>query len=201
MQTQFLQNKKEKTVIKDVQLSVQMTPNPNTIKFMVNLDLVEKGPYDFPTPQTAKHSPLANLIFEIPGISGVMIGNHFVSVSKISAVEWSEIAEPITETIKSHLGEEKTVIDPDYILQAPSHGERSFSEIEQKIIDILDHEIRPAIAMDGGDVSFHSFQDGVVTLRLQGACSSCPSSVLTLKMGIENRLREEIPEVLDVVQI
>ena len=108
--------------------------------------------------------------------------------------------EPIRDQIVSHLENDEKVIDLEYLERIREEKRASGSEIEQKIKEILDDEIRPAIAMDGGDVELKSFEDGIVTLHLQGACSTCPSSTMTLKMGIENRLKSEIPEVVEVVQ-
>ncbi len=179
-----------------IEVSAQLTPNPNTLKFMVNKTLIEKGSVDFPVREKAKGSPLPEALFDISGVTGVFVGKDFVSVSKPQDVNWPALIEPITATIKKLLETDSKWI-ADTIEPVVSHD----SEVVQKIKQILDEEIRPAVAMDGGDITFHGYENGIVTLYLQGACSSCPASTMTLKMGVENRLKEEIPEIKEVVQI
>lgn len=182
-----------------VSISAQITPNPNTLKFVVDRLLLEYGSVDFPTVEKGATSPLVAKLFGLEGVVGVLVGTNFVSITKSNLVDWTTLAEPIISTLQTEIEAGGNLIDAS-LLEAPQSS-GSDSDIEQRIKTILDNEIRPAVAMDGGDILFHSYKDGVVMLHLQGACSSCPSSTLTLKMGIENRLREEIPEVIDVVQI
>ncbi|MGH7198701.1 MAG: NifU family protein, partial [Candidatus Omnitrophota bacterium] len=131
-------------------------------------------------------------------VLGVMIGPTFVTVTKAPAADWQAMVEPITKKIKELLASGKEL----FSLSAQTmHATGNESEVEQRIKDILDNEIRPAVAMDGGDITFYSYENGVVTLHLQGACSSCPSSIMTLKMGVENRLKQAVPEVKEVVQV
>ncbi len=186
--------------MENIQISAQATPNPATYKFLTNLPLVESGTYNFPGVETAGDSPLAEALFKIPGVKGVMIGNHFISVSIFGQTSWVEMAEPVITGIRSFLEQPNAVV-VSASAKSTADETRTLTEVEKKITEILDNEIRPAIAMDGGDVSFVGFEEGVVSLHMQGACSSCPSSVYTLKIGIENRLREEIPEVKEVVQV
>ncbi len=183
---------------RSIDVSAQMTPNPNTLKFMVNVDIIEKGSIDFSNNEMAEDSILAKNLFALDGIAGVFLAKNFISVTKVSEAEWMNIAEPVTEAIRDTLANNEKVVDEALIEEIKQSGG---SEIEQKIIDILDNEIRPAVAMDGGDIIFDHFQEGIVYLQLQGACQTCPSSVMTLKMGIENRLKEEIPEVKEVMQV
>ncbi len=181
----------------ELTISAQITPNPHTLKFMLSQLLIESGSIDFTNPEKAATSPLAKALFEINGVTGVLIGVNFVSVSKSTQVDWASLAEPITTTLKSVIGQGGTLVDTS-LLSSNAHGN---SEIETRIKEILDQEIRPAVAMDGGDIIFYGYEDGIVSLHLQGACSSCPSATLTLKMGIENRLKEEFSEIVGVIEV
>jgi len=183
---------------KELHVSAQVTPNPDTLKFLVDQQLVESGVFNFTSKEATAGSVLPNELFNIVGVSGVMVASNFVSVSKITDVNWTDLIEPVIETIKRVLASGEPVIDQE---AATAHQSGSDSESEKRIKEILDAEIRPAVAMDGGDVVFESYQDGVLALSLQGACSSCPSATLTLKMGIENRLKEEIAELQEVIQV
>ncbi len=184
---------------KTIELSAMPTPNPNTIKFLPNKDFFEAGSVDFPNKEKAEGSILPETLFQIDGIEGVMVGHNFVSVTKTSDTTWETVLEVIRNTIIETLSAESDVIKPELVEEAQQSVEHD-DEISQKIQQILDEEIRPAIAMDGGDVSLRSYEDGIVRLYLQGACSTCPSATMTLKMGIENRLKEDIPEIVEVVQ-
>ena len=187
------------TETKAITISAEITPNPNTLKFKVNKQLVENGAYDFPAKEVSEPSVLATELFEIDGVSGVLISKDFVSVSKRVNIDWTDLVEPVTQTIKMIVGDNEHVIDPEYLTDHT--GESNDSETVTKIKEILDNEIRPAVAMDGGDVNFVKFEEGVVYLALQGACSSCPSATMTLKMGIEARLKEECSDIEEVVHI
>lgn len=183
----------------EVQLSAEMTPNPNTVKFLVNRVFFESGSFDFPTKEKAQDSALAMRLFEIDSVSGVLIGSNFITVTKTPHSEWQIVAPSVAETIQTFLASDEPVISPTAIPSGT--GNAGDSEIEQKIRTILDQEIRPAVARDGGDIIFYGYKDGTVTLHLQGSCSSCPSSIMTLKMGVENRLKQSIPEIREVVQV
>lgn len=185
---------------KQVELTAMPTPNPNSIKFMVDRTFLESGSINFSKPEDAKTSVLPNALFGIDGIEGVMVGTNFVSITKTTDAGWENILEESTDLIKKYASADEPILDESLIAEAEEKGGEE-NEIVQKIKSILDAEIRPAIAMDGGDCQFISFEDGVVQLQLQGACSSCPSATLTLKMGIESRLKEDIPEVKEVVQV
>lgn len=184
----------------DLNITAMPTPNPNTIKFLIDYTFFEKGSLEFGSKKEAKTSPLALGLLEIEGMASVFIGTNFVSITKAPKAGWETIIEPATTTLKAILSVESEPVDQDLIAKMQADVPEE-DEIIKKIKQILDDEIRPAIAMDGGDCQFHSFEDGVVTLQLQGACSSCPSSTLTLKMGIENRLKEDIPEIEEVRQL
>ncbi|MBI3251862.1 MAG: NifU family protein [Candidatus Omnitrophica bacterium] len=185
-----------------LEIAAEMTPNPNTLKFNVNRVLVPAGSLNFPDKASAKGSRLAEALFESESVLGVMAGHNFITVTKNPSASWQSIVENITRTIR-------TVLESDGPLfsqgpgpsGAPGAGSGANGDIERRIREILDNEIRPAVAMDGGDITFYGYENGVVTLHLQGSCSSCPSSILTLKMGVENRLKSLIPEVKEVVQV
>jgi Fe-S cluster biogenesis protein NfuA len=186
---------------KHVQLSASPTPNPNAVKFLPNMHFFESGTVEFQKgSEHINESPLAQKLLGIDGIDIVMVGFNFVSVTKSQESEWENLLEQIRDCILSHLENDELVINLKYVEEIKNKKNENASEIEIKIRQILDDEIRPAIAMDGGDVELRSFNNGIVTLHLQGACSTCPSSSMTLKMGIENRLKSEIPEVVEVVQ-
>jgi Fe-S cluster biogenesis protein NfuA len=165
----------------------------------VNRQLIERGAVNFVKAEdVGTRSPLAAKLFAIPGISGVMLGRDFVTVTKTEDGDWDVVHKTTSETIHKHLSENGVVLLEEGVRQDHKGGE---TEIENRIREILDREIRPAVAMDGGDITFEKFENGVVYLYLQGSCSGCPSSSATLKVGIETRLREAIPEVMEVVSV
>lgn len=182
-----------------VYVSLEFTPNPNTLKYAVNRDLLSKGAINFVIPEDAEaRSPLATRLFEVPGIAAVMLGRNFVTITKGDDGDWDIVHKNASSIIEDHLNKNLPVILDTEHQDAHKGGQ---SEIENKIREILDQEIRPAVAMDGGDITFEKFEDGVVYLYLQGSCSGCPSSTATLKVGIETRLRQAIPEVMEVVSV
>ena len=180
-------------------IQTESTPNPATLKFLPGQTVLESGTADFPSPDTAGPSPLANRIFAINGVAGVFFGNDFVTVTKTDAVEWDHIKPAILGAVMEHYQSGQPVMEGDHTA-ASGHAEHSGadSEIVGQIKELLDSRVRPAVAQDGGDITFHGFDRGVVYLHMQGACAGCPSSTLTLKMGIENLLRHYIPEVTEV---
>jgi Fe-S cluster biogenesis protein NfuA len=184
----------------EVYVSLEFTPNPNTLKYSVNRQLIKSGAANFRSLDEAKlRSPLAAKLFNIPGISGVMLGRDFVTVTKTEDGDWDVVHKNASMIIEKHLTQNELVLD-ETAQSDPAH-KGGDSAIEQKIRQILDDEIRPAVAMDGGDITFEKFENGVVYLYMQGACSGCPSSTATLKQGIETRLRDAIPEVQEVVAV
>lgn len=187
-----------------IAITLDFTPNPNTLKFVVNRSFLERGAANFTDVSKTEFSPLAKKMFGIPGVQAVMIGTNFVTITKASNGNWDVLAEEVPKTIEMHLQANLPAFDASYVAEAPVATSASSAEhmaIEEKIREVLDNEIRPAVAMDGGDIIFGKFEDGIVYLQLQGSCSSCPSSVATLKMGVESRLRDVIPEVKEVVQM
>jgi Fe-S cluster biogenesis protein NfuA len=188
------------SVDQDVTVSLEFTPNPNTLKFVVEQILLEKGAANYTSLESTTNSPLAEKLFKLGGITGVMIGRNFVTVTKGDAGDWEKIHEASVSTIASHLKAGEKIVTGD-VSSAPVNHAQATGEIEMQIKKILDEEIRPAVAMDGGDITFDKYDNGTVYLFLQGSCSGCPSSTMTLKMGIETRLKEMIPEIKDVVAI
>jgi NFU1 iron-sulfur cluster scaffold homolog, mitochondrial len=182
-----------------VHLYMEANPNPNSLKFVANFMLTEDGiSFDFPDQESAKDSPLAKELFNFAAVERVFITANFVTVTKIEEVSWPEIQEVIRNHIKSYLEEGKAVVNANFD-QDPLFDEND-SETVKKIKGILDEYIRPAVEQDGGAIVFHSFQDGIVKVLLQGACSGCPSSTITLKAGIENLLTRMLPEEVKGVE-
>ncbi len=183
-----------------VYVSLEFTPNPNTLKYAVNRQLLDRGAVNLTHLEEARNrSPLAEKLFQVAGISGVMIGKDFVTITKAEDGDWDLVHRSASEIIHSHLTRNEAVlIGADGSAAGHKGGN---TDIENKIREILDNEIRPAVAMDGGDITFEKYEDGVVYLYLQGSCSGCPSSTATLKMGIETRLRQAIPEIQEVVSV
>ena len=180
-------------------IQTESTPNPATLKFLPGQTVLDAGTADFPSSETAGTSPLATRIFAVSGVNGVFFGNDFVTVTKSESIEWDHIKPAILGAIMEHYQSGQPIVDAGGE-QSSGHAEHSGenSEIVDQIKDLLDSRVRPAVAQDGGDITFHGFDRGVVYLHMQGACAGCPSSTLTLKMGIENLLRHYIPEVTEV---
>ena len=177
----------------------EQTPNPETMKFVFNKMILPDDAIDFPTREKAQESPLAKSLFEFSFVNGVFIMNNFVTITKSERFEWHDIIAQLKQQIKQYLEEEKPVIQVDLGGSlAPNADE---PEIDRKIKEILNEYVRPAVESDGGFIGFHSFDKatGIVKVLLQGACSGCPSSSITLKMGIENLLKRMIPDVQSVV--
>ena len=178
-------------------IQTESTPNPATLKFLPGLAVLDMGTADFPSADTAGKSPLATRIFAVPGVSGVFFGTDFVTVTKAESVDWQHIKPAILGAIMEHYQSGALVIEGE---QASAHvaTDGPDGDIINQIKELLDTRVRPAVAQDGGDITFHGFDRGVVYLHMKGACAGCPSSTLTLKMGIENLLRHYIPEVTEV---
>ncbi len=177
-------------------IQTEDTPNPATLKFIPGTDVMGQGTADFPDKEAAGRSPLARRLFQIDGIEGVFLGSDFVTVTKNDDQEWFTLKPSILAGIMEHYASGLPVVEADKSA-SDDDGEED-DELVKQIKHLLDTRVRPAVAMDGGDIVFHDFEDGIVTLSMQGACSGCPSSTATLKMGIENMLRHYIPEVKEV---
>lgn len=180
-----------------VNLYLEANPNPNSLKFVANFMLVPEGAnFDFPDLASSENSPLAQALFQFDYVDRVFFMSNFITVTKKENVTWHEIQDELKLFVKQYLEDEKPLLTKIRPEEAPFN--ENDSEIEIKIKSILDEYIRPAVEQDGGAISFHSFEEGVVKVLLQGACSGCPSSTVTLKAGIENLLKRMLPEVKSV---
>lgn len=179
-------------------MHAERTPNPNSIKWVLSDPVVEgTSAANFSEAPTPGVSPLAAALFGVSGVVGVFLGPKFITVTKAETGEWSDLAQPVVEAIKGWVAEGSGALGADY--EPPESGDAD--GIVSRIKEILDQEIRPMVAQDGGEITFASYRDGVVEVLLQGACSGCPSSTVTLKMGVEMRLKEAIPEVTEVIAL
>ncbi len=177
------------------------TPNPLSNKFNLNRSLLIGAGRDFPSRQMAELSPLATDIFYIPGINGVFIGPNFVTVTVLPHNNWWALRPMIEQAIESFLQRGEPAVRGNAGIPAANPEARAFSPDEMTILKILEEEIRPAVAMDGGDISLVSYENKIVKLHLRGACHACPSSTLTLKAGIETRLKQAFPDIASVEAI
>lgn len=179
-------------------IQTESTPNPATLKFLPGRAVMQDGAADFPDAQAAAASPLAARIFAVDGVEGVFLGADFISVAKASGLDWAHLKPAVLGAIVDHF----TSGDPVLAGEAAANGHAAHDGPDSAVVDqikeLLDTRVRPAVAQDGGDITFHGFDRGVVYLAMRGACAGCPSSTMTLKMGIENLLRHYIPEVLEV---
>jgi Fe-S cluster biogenesis protein NfuA len=177
---------------KAISIYLESNPNPNSLKFVVNEMLVPEGmTFDFPTPESANDAPLAQELFMYPFVDRVFYMSNFVTVTKKGDVEWVEVQSTLRDHIKKFLESGKLILDAKTPEAAPVEEE---TDTIKKIKNILDEYIRPAVEQDGGAITYHSFNDGIVTVVLQGSCSGCPSSTVTLKAGIENLFKRMMPE-------
>ncbi len=181
-----------------LQIAAEITPNPNTLKFVLNRPLLSFGSRNYLKKEDVTDSPLAAALFDVGDVVSIMVGTDFVTVTKTPQSDWQNIGPFVVTRLREFFDSGQEAIAANASVSVHAEGR---SEIEKKIIEILDNEIRPAVARDGGDIVFYGYDNGVVKLQLQGACSSCPSSIMTLKMGIENRLKMVIPEVKEVLQV
>ena len=178
-------------------IQTEDTPNPETLKFIPGNIVLKKGTEDFSNVDVAKISPLASRLFEIDGVSRVFLATDFISVTKDSQLDWNSLKPSILTGIMEHFSSGAPALHETDEKNTDSNIFEDSETIKQ-IKDLLETRVRPAVAMDGGDITFCSFESGVVTLQMKGACAGCPSSTATLKMGIENMLRHYIPEVIEV---
>jgi Fe-S cluster biogenesis protein NfuA len=180
-------------------IQTESTPNPATLKFLPGETVLETGTADFPNAAAAAKSPLAARIFAVEGVTGVFFGADFVTVTKADGTLWEHLKPALLGAVMEHFQSGAPVIEGE---ATPAGGHQGHTgpdgDIVRQIKELLDTRVRPAVAQDGGDITFHGFDRGVVYLHMQGACAGCPSSTLTLKMGIENLLRHYIPEVVEV---
>ena len=179
-------------------IQTEDTPNPETLKFIPGNIILNNGTADFSNKEASSNSPLASKLFQIEGVSRVFLGTNFISVTKDTHLDWNALKPSILTGIMEHFSSGLPVINETEEKVSEISSTKEDTETIKQIKDLLETRVRPAVAMDGGDITFCSFESGVVTLQMKGACAGCPSSTATLKMGIENMLRHYIPEVTEV---
>jgi Fe-S cluster biogenesis protein NfuA len=176
-------------------IQTEPTPNPATLKFLPGRAVMTQGTANFTDAAGAGRSPLAQRLLAVEGVTGVFLGADFITVSKDPGADWFELKPVVLAAIMEHFTQGGAVI-LDGGGEAPADADED--EVVSQIKELLETRVRPAVAQDGGDILFHSYEDGVVYLHMQGSCSGCPSSTATLKAGIENMLRHYVPEVQEV---
>jgi Fe-S cluster biogenesis protein NfuA len=180
-------------------IQTEQTPNPATLKFLPGRPVMSSGTANFTDADAAaQQSPLAERLFALPQVTGVFLGADFITVTKRGDGDWRQLKPAILAAIMEHLTAGRPVLLPVVAGVVAEAGSEDDDEVVSQIKELLDTRVRPAVAQDGGDIIFHDYEDGVVYLHMQGACSGCPSSTATLKAGIENMLRHYIPEVVEV---
>ncbi len=177
-------------------VQTEVTPNPNSLKFLPGKNVSNSGPYEI-TNKDQINNELVKNILSVNGVEGVFLGKDFISVNKSEQIKWDEIKHIVTSFINDFYSDGKEFVIDENIKEEDS----DLDEIEQKIVKILDQKIRPAVARDGGDIKFKGYKDGIVKVQLQGSCSGCPSSTMTLKQGVQNLLCHYLPEVKEVIAI
>lgn len=191
-----------------VSIYAEASPNPESMKFVLNSQLLADGvSVDYPNVEAAANSPLAQELFNFDYVGRVFIAQNFVTITKTSDLQWAHLIPELRTFLKSYIEASGPIftVDPaaeqKAAQQAAATGDSSEADQQtsQKIIDLLDNYVRPAVEQDGGNITFKSYQDGIVTVNLQGSCSGCPSATVTLKSGIENLLKRMVPEVREVV--
>jgi NFU1 iron-sulfur cluster scaffold homolog, mitochondrial len=186
-----------------ISIYTEMTPNPETMKFVANKLLYPGKSIDFPDMESAKPSPLAIELFGFPFIKSVFIASNFVTLTKTTETDWQDVIPSVRQFLKDYLEEGKGVINEEELatIKQTSSNEVAADDddVVKRIKELLDNYVRPAVEMDGGAIQFKSYNEGVVSLMMQGSCSGCPSSMITLKAGIEGTMKQMIPEVKEVV--
>ncbi len=179
-------------------IQTENTPNPATVKFIPGVDVMPSGVAEFMNAEAAAKSPLAERIFQIAGVQSVFFGRDFVSVTKNEATEWNSIKAQILGAVMQHFTTGEPLFKDGH--DGGLVDDSMLDEISKQIKELIEKRVRPAVAMDGGDIVFDRFEQGIVYLTMRGACSGCPSSTVTLKNGVETMLRHYVPEVLEVRQ-
>ena len=177
-------------------VQTEVTPNPNSLKFLPWKKVSNSGPYEITNKDETQNALVRNLL-SINGVEGIFLGEDFISINKKEIIKWDEIKHIVISFINDFYSEGKEFVIDESLEKQHSN----LDELEQKIVKILDQKIRPAVARDGGDIKFKEFKDGVVKVQLQGSCSGCPSSTMTLKQGVQNLLCHYLPEVKEVIAI
>lgn len=179
-------------------IQTETTPNPNTLKFLPGREVLGRGTADFADAKAAAASPLAVRLFAIDGVGRVFFGSDFVTVGKAAGIDWAVLKPQVLAAIMDHFTSGAALMATEVEVEGAGAED---SDVVRQIRELLDTRVRPAVANDGGDIVFRRFEDGIVYLHMQGACSGCPSSTATLKHGIENMLRYYVPEVQSVVAV
>ena len=177
-------------------VQTEITPNPNSLKFLPGKIVSNGGSFEITKKDDVKNELIRNLM-SIVGVEGIFLGKNFISINKYDDTSWDEIKHIVISLINDFYSTGKEFV----IDKSPFETNENLGEIEKKIVQILDQKIRPAVAKDGGDIKFKEFKDGVVMVQLQGSCSGCPSSTMTLKQGVQNLLCHYLPEVKEVVAV
>tara|TARA_B100000902_G_scaffold265151_1_gene251267 strand:+ start:666 stop:1205 length:540 start_codon:yes stop_codon:yes gene_type:complete len=177
-------------------VQTEVTPNPNSLKFLPGKTVSNGGSFEITKKDDVKNELIRNLM-SINGVEGIFLSKDFISINKYDEITWDEIKHIVISLINDFYSSGKEFV----IDKSPFENDINLGEIEKKIVKILDQKIRPAVAKDGGDIKFKEFKDGVVMVQLQGSCSGCPSSTMTLKQGVQNLLCHYLPEVKEVVAI
>ena len=177
-------------------IQTQITPNPNSLKFLPEKKVSNSGPYEILKKDGIKNDLVRNIL-SINGVESIFLGEDFISVNKNDTIDWEDIKHIVISLINDFYSNGKQFVIDESLEEEHSN----LDEIEKKIVKILDQKIRPAVAKDGGDIKFKEFKDGIVKVQLQGSCSGCPSSTMTLKQGVQNLLCHYLPEVKEVVAI
>jgi Fe-S cluster biogenesis protein NfuA len=179
-------------------IQTESTPNPASMKFLPGRSVMDQGVVDFTDATAAGEvSPLARRLFDVEGVVGVYLGRDFITVTKAEREEWHALKAPVLGAIMEHFMSGEPVVLAGALEDESASGDED-DEVVRQIKELIDTRVRPAVAQDGGDIVFHGFERGVVYLHMRGACSGCPSSIVTLKNGIENLLRYYVPEVSEV---
>jgi NFU1 iron-sulfur cluster scaffold homolog, mitochondrial len=177
-------------------VQTEITPNPNSLKFLPGKKVSNSGPYEITNKDNIQNELVRNIL-SVNGVEGVFLGADFISVNKNVSIKWDDIKHIVISFINDFYYDGK-----EFVIDKNLEEQNSkLSDIEQKIVKILDQKIRPAVARDGGDIKFKEFKDGIVKVQLQGSCSGCPSSTMTLKQGVQNLLCHYLPEVKEVIAI
>ena len=177
-------------------VQTEVTPNPNSLKFLPGKKVSNSGPYEITNKDNIQNELVRNIL-SVNGVEGIFLGQDFISVNKNGKIQWEDIKHIVISLINDFYAD-----GADFVIDENLKEEASdLNEIEKKIVKILEQKIRPAVAKDGGDIKFKEFKDGVVKVQLQGSCSGCPSSTMTLKQGVQNLLCHYLPEVKEVVAI
>ncbi|WP_253341731.1 NifU family protein [Sphingobium sp. OAS761] len=186
-------------------IETETTPNPATVKFLPGRVVMGMGTRDFASPEEADASPLASALFSLGDVTGVFFGGDFISVTIAPGAQWSDVKPDILATLLEHFSADMPLFSAgsaaDIMVPAEAEGigdDPADAEITTQIRELIDTRVRPAVANDGGDIVYHGFDKGTVYLKMQGACSGCPSSAATLKNGIEQLLKHYVPEVIEV---